>query len=123
MGELYFGRQNEKMKTFIIILSTVCVCVLGRELATSDFMVSRVTRSTVDCKSPTCSDCLESCDGCGKCPLCSLLQGSCSTIKNGILGPVCLKCQKYCKNGKMNVLVNVNSEKLKKLVKSVSEIA
>lgn len=64
---------TERMRTVAIIL-LLTLYVSAAELEPHS---SRVRRGT-DCKSQTCKDCLESCDGCNKCPLCVLVLPSCN---------------------------------------------
>ena len=63
----------ERMRTVAIIL----LLTFYMSAADLEPQSSRVKRGT-DCQSQTCKDCLESCDGCNKCPLCVLVLPSCN---------------------------------------------
>merc|ERR1711988_350480 len=54
-----------------------------------------------DCQSDICVDCRASCDGCNKCPLCSLVQKACDARKklNFQGQDICRNCS-YCRGGK-----------------------
>merc|ERR1719347_576869 len=84
---------------------------------------SRVKRGT-DCQSQTCKDCLESCDGCNKCPLCVLVLPSCNKGNPlaSIGGPgVCEKCKNYCQSGTASCKKRCQQGKAKPVCKQCRE--
>merc|ERR1712076_183658 len=62
---------------------------------------SQVKSEVTDCQSQLCTDCRSSCDGCNKCPLCSLVQAACGQGKKLTFQgqDICRNCS-YCKDGK-----------------------
>merc|ERR1711874_558939 len=103
MGSL---RKLMRMRGAQVLLVLLCVNLCRNNAV--DFaprvLTSRVLRQSpseeFDCESEVCSDCRGSCDGCSKCPLCSLIQKACDDGKElKFKGQdICRNCS-YCKEG------------------------
>merc|ERR1711872_826293 len=96
---------------FSMYLYSSTATVSTSKIQNTQLSIARSSRETLpDCEDQLCKDCRSPCTGCNNCPLCKLLEKTCSKGKKLKFGgaDVCEKC-KYCKNGKeeCNRLCNI----------------
>merc|ERR1711997_265452 len=87
-------RKMLRMRGSLVLLIFLSITLCGSQDAPPK---SEVT----DCQSQICTDCRSSCEGCNKCPLCSLVQEACDKGKKLTFRgqDICRNCS-YCKDGK-----------------------